>query len=121
MSTYEVRPFQRADREQVTQLVNAHAAAVMPGVAASVNMVLSQFEREPGEFIVGPWVGERRTLVAEQGGHIMAAALIARHRADADVGEAFRNTGEIRWLLFWPIAPSAIPIGTTATKRPKHS
>jgi hypothetical protein len=89
MSTYEVRPFQRADREQVTQLVNAHAAAVMPGVAASVNMVLSQFEREPGEFIVGPWVGERRTLVAEQGGHIVAAALIARHRADADVGEAF--------------------------------
>jgi hypothetical protein len=55
MSTYEVRPFQRADREQVTQLVKAHTAAVMPGVAASVNMVLSQFEHEPGEFAVRDW------------------------------------------------------------------
>jgi hypothetical protein len=31
MSHHEIRTFQRADREQVTKLVNAHAAAVMPG------------------------------------------------------------------------------------------
>lgn len=106
MSNHEIRTFQRADREQVTKLVNAHAAAVMPGTAASVNTVLSQFEREPEEFIVGAWVGERRTLVAEQRGRIVAAALIAKHRADPDVGEAFRNAGDIRWLLVWPMAPS---------------
>jgi GNAT superfamily N-acetyltransferase len=109
MSDFEVRPFRRADREQVTKLVNAHAAAVMPGVAASVNAVLNQFEREPDEFIVGPWVAERQTIVAEQGGSIVAAALLVRHRDEPDVGGAFRNVGDIRWLLFWPMAPAGNP------------
>jgi GNAT superfamily N-acetyltransferase len=109
MSDFEVRPFRRADREQVTRLVNTHAAAVMPGAAASVNAVLNQFEREPDEFIVGPWVGERQTMVAEQDGSVVAAALLVRHRDGPDVGEAFRNAGEIRWLLFWPMAPAGNP------------
>ena len=109
MPDFEVRPFQRADREQVTRLVNAHAAAVMPGAAGSVNAVLNQFDREPDEFIVGPWVGERQALVAGQGGSIVAAALVVRYRSDPEVGEAYRNAGEIRWLLFWPMAPADSP------------
>ena len=54
MSAVQVRPFRRADREQLTALVNAHIQAVVPGVTVSVNTVLSQLERDPGEFIVGP-------------------------------------------------------------------
>ena len=50
----------RPIREQLTKLVNAHAAAVVP---VSVHTVLSQLEREPGEFIVDPWVRQRATLV----------------------------------------------------------
>jgi hypothetical protein len=79
-----IRPFRRADRDQVTALVNGHAAAVVPGVAASVNTVLAQFEREPDEVIVDPWVLERRALVAEQDGGIAAAALVVRYRDEAD-------------------------------------
>jgi GNAT superfamily N-acetyltransferase len=109
MPDFEIRPFRRADREQVTALVNAHAAAVVPGVSASVNEVLSQFEREPHEFIVDPWVEERRALVAEHHGSIVAAALIHRHRADAAVGPGYRNVGDIRWLLFRPMAPAGNP------------
>jgi GNAT superfamily N-acetyltransferase len=109
MPDFQVRPFRRADREQVTALVNAHAAAVIPGVSASVNEVLSQFEREPHEFIVDPWVEERRALVAEQNGSIVAAALIHRHRADPAVGPGYRNVGDIRWLLFRPMAPTGNP------------
>src|SRR5437763_238084 len=30
MSAIEVRPFRRSDRDQLTQLVNAHAGAVVP-------------------------------------------------------------------------------------------
>jgi hypothetical protein len=52
----EVRPFRRGDRDQLTQLVNAHAAAVVPGMGASVSAVLSALERQPGEFIEDPWV-----------------------------------------------------------------
>ena len=109
MPAVQIRPFRRADRDQVTALVNAHAAAVVPGVAASVNAVLSQFEREPGEVIVDPWVAERRALVAEQDGGIAAAALVVRYRDDPDVGPGYRGDGEIRWLLFRPEAPAGNP------------
>jgi GNAT superfamily N-acetyltransferase len=104
MSEVRVRPFRRADREQLTALVNAHVQAVMPGVSVSVNTVLSQLERDPGEFIVDPWVAERTILVAEQRGRVVAAAHLLRYGAGDEVGEGYRGTAEINWLLFWPRA-----------------
>jgi len=104
-SSIEVRAFRRSDREHLTRLVNAHVAAVIPGVSVSTNTVLSQLEREPAEFIVDPWVAERATLVAEQRGRVVAAAHLLRYAADERVGEAYRDVGEIRWCLFWPTAP----------------
>ena len=104
MSEVQVRPFRRADREQLTALVNAHVQAVVPGVSVSVNTVLSQLERDPGEFIVDPWVAERATLVAEQRGRVVAAAHLLRYGAGEEVGEAMRDAGEINWLLYWPEA-----------------
>jgi hypothetical protein len=95
----EIRPFERRDRDQLTELVNRHVAAVVPGVALSVNAVLSQLEREPGEFIVDPWVAERRCLVAVDHAALVAAALVHRFRGDPDVGPDFRNAGDIRWLV----------------------
>jgi hypothetical protein len=79
MPSVEVRPFRRGDREQLTALVNAHVQAVVPGVSVSVNTVMSQLERDPGEFIVDPWVAERATLVAEQRGRVAAAAHLLRY------------------------------------------
>jgi ribosomal protein S18 acetylase RimI-like enzyme len=104
MSAVQVRPFRRADREQLTALVNAHIQAVVPGVTVSVNTVLSQLERDPGEFIVDSWVAERATLVAEQRGRVVAAAHLLRYGAGEDVGPAYRDSAEINWLLFWPRA-----------------
>ncbi len=105
MSSIQVRRFRRDDRVQLTALVNAHVAAVMPGVTVSVNAVLNQLEREPGEFIVDPWVAERLTLVAEQRGRIVGAAHLLRYRADDDVKADFRGAGELEWFLFWPPEP----------------
>jgi ribosomal protein S18 acetylase RimI-like enzyme len=104
MSSVQVRPFRRADREQLTALVNAHIQAVVPGVSVSVNTVMSQLERDPGEFIVDPWVAERHTLVAEQRGRVVAAAHLLRYGSDEAVGEGYRGTAEINWLLYWPRA-----------------
>jgi ribosomal protein S18 acetylase RimI-like enzyme len=101
----EVRPFRRDDREQVTALVNAHVQAVVPGVSLSVNAVMSQLEREPGEFIVDPWVTERATLVAVERDRVVAAAHLLRYGTDEHVGESYRDAGEIRWLLCWRDAP----------------
>jgi hypothetical protein len=62
--------------------VNAHAAAVVPGMGVSVSTVLSELERQPGEFIIDPWVSERATLVAEQADRVAAAAHLMRYYAD---------------------------------------
>ena len=105
MSSIQVRPFRRSDRENVTALVNAHVAAVVPGVSVSVNTALSQVEHEPGEFIVDPWIAERKALVAEQRSRVVAAAHLLRYGADERVGPSYRGAGEIRWFLFWPDAP----------------
>jgi GNAT superfamily N-acetyltransferase len=109
MSPVEVRPFRRSDRDQLTQLVNAHAAAVVPGLSASVSTVLSALERQPGEFIEDPWVSERATLVAAQQGRITAAAHLLRYFPDERAGSSARDVGEICWLLFWPEAPAGNP------------
>ncbi|MGW2378585.1 GNAT family N-acetyltransferase [Streptomyces sp. NPDC001658] len=101
-----VRPFHRADRDQLTDLVNAHVAAVVPGVSVSVNTVLSELERQSGEFITDPWVSERVTLVAEQRRSVVAAAHLLRYRADAEVGESYRDAGEIDWFVCRPTASS---------------
>src|SRR5215469_12363845 len=105
MSAIHVRPFHRRDRDQLTDLVNARAAAVVPGQSLSVAAMLSHLEREPGEFIVDPWVTDRASLVAEQNNRIPAAAHLLRYGDGEDVGVAYRGGGEIRWLLFWPEGP----------------
>jgi GNAT superfamily N-acetyltransferase len=105
----EIRPFRRGDRDQLTRLVNAHAAAVVPGISISVAALLSELERQPDEFITGPWVSERVTLVAEQLGRVVAAAHVLRFFADERAGEDYRGAGEIRWLVFWPEAPAGNP------------
>lgn len=100
----EVRQFRRDDRQQLASLVNAHIGAVVPGMSVSVNQLLSQLEREPGEFIVDPWVADRLTLVAVQRQRIAAAAHLLRYGMDPPVSESYRNAGEIRWFACWPNA-----------------
>jgi GNAT superfamily N-acetyltransferase len=109
MPAIEVRPFRRSDREQLTQLVNTHVEAVVPGMGVSVSAVLSSLERQPGEFITDPWVSERLTLVAEQRDRIAAAAHMLRYFADERAGKAARDVGAIEWFLFWPVAPVGNP------------
>jgi len=115
MSSVDVRPFRRSDREQVTALVNAHAGAVVPGMSVSASTVLSTLERQPGEFIADPWVSDRTTLVAVQGDRIAAAAHLLRYFPDDRAGTAVRDAGEIRWLVFWPEVPAGNPCWPDAT------
>jgi hypothetical protein len=105
MSSIEVRPFRGGDRDQLTALVNGHAAAVVPGLSVSVNTVMSQLERDPGEFIVDPWVINRGTLVAEQRRHVVAAAHLLRYGDDDHIRKSYCDSAEIRWFLSWPEAP----------------
>jgi GNAT superfamily N-acetyltransferase len=103
MTEQAVRPFDAADAEQLTVLVNAHVGAVLPGGAVPVAAVLAQLEREPGEYVVDPWAIERATFVAEVRGRVSAAAHAVRYAGEAD----YRDAGEIRWLVAWPEAADA--------------
>jgi GNAT superfamily N-acetyltransferase len=109
MSSIQVRPFHRSDRDQLTQLVNAHAGAVVPGMSASVNTVLASLERQPGEFIENPWVADRVTLVAEQQSRVAAAAHLLRYFPDERAGVTARDIGDVNWLLYWPETPAGNP------------
>ncbi|HEY1640693.1 MAG TPA: GNAT family N-acetyltransferase [Streptosporangiaceae bacterium] len=109
MTTALIRPFRRADRDQLTQLVQAHAMAVVPGMRASASTVLAALDRRPGELIEDPWVGERMTLVAEQQHRVVAAAHLLRYFGDERAGPGRRGAGVIEWLVFWPHAPADNP------------
>jgi hypothetical protein len=78
MPPIAIRPFRRSDRDQLTDLVNLHVEAVLPGVTVSPNAVLSQLEREPGEPLVDPWVAHRHTLVAVVSEAVVGAAHLLR-------------------------------------------
>jgi GNAT superfamily N-acetyltransferase len=103
----EVRPFSRSDRDQLASLVNAHIAAVVPGWAVPTATLLSQLERDPGEYVVDPWVTERMTLVAVDHDRLVAAAHLKRYAGDDRVSADYRDAGEIDWLVFWPTHPAA--------------
>jgi GNAT superfamily N-acetyltransferase len=98
----EVRPFLRHDREQLTDLVNAHVKAVIPGCSVPVATLLSQMERDPGEYIVDPWVIERETWVAIEDDRLVAAVHLHRYGNESTVGPALRNAAGVNWLVCWP-------------------
>lgn len=98
----EVRPFSRSDRDQLAHLANAHIGAVVPGWAVPTAALLSQLEREPGQYVVDPWVLERSTVVAVERDRLVAAAHLKRYADDERVSDSYRDAGEIDWLLFWP-------------------
>lgn len=102
MPPVQVRPFRRRDRDQLTALVNVHIDAVLPGVSVPPNAVLGQLEREPGGYVVDPWVVGRSTLVAVLRDRVVGAVHVLTYADDERVGPAYRGSAEIRWLPFWP-------------------
>ena len=98
----EIRPFARHDRDQLTDLVNAHIKAIIPGCSIPVATLLSQMERDPGEYIVDPWVIERETWVAIEADRLVAAVHLHRYGSDLSVGASLRDSAAVTWLVCWP-------------------
>jgi GNAT superfamily N-acetyltransferase len=98
----EIRAFARPDRDQLTELVNAHIAAVVPGWSLPVSALLAQFEREPAQYVVDPWVIDRTTMVALDRDRIVAGAHLKRYGTDGRVMPDYHDAGEIAWLVAWP-------------------
>lgn len=103
----QTRFFVRADRDQLTGLVNAHLATVVPGWALPAAALLAHLEAEPAEYVVDPWVVERCTLVTVEADRLVAAAHLRRYGTDSRVGAGWRGAGEVAWLVCWPQHPAA--------------
>ena len=97
-----VQPFERTNLPQLQRLVNLHLAAVVPGWALSEVAVARELEQNDAQPITDPWVRDRNTLCAVEGSRVLAAAHLLRYGDDPEVGPAYRNVGEISWLLAQP-------------------
>lgn len=101
---------------QLQTLVNIHIGALVPGWALPPAYLAGHLRRNPGEYIVDPWVIERATLCAIERRRVVAAAHLLRYGSGAEVGPSHRNVGEIGWLIGWPDAAEA----TAATLAAAH-
>lgn len=98
----EVRLFARHDRDGLTALANRHIAAVLPGGTVPVATLLSQMERDVGEYIVDPWVIDRCTVVGLEVDRVVGAAHLKRYGVDERVSPSYRDAGEISWFVCDP-------------------
>lgn len=98
----EVRSFARHDRDSLTALANRHIAAVLPGGAIPVATLLSQMERDTGEYVIDPWVVDRHTIVAVEADRVVAAAHLKRYGTDHRVSDDYNDAGVIDWLVCDP-------------------
>ncbi|AQA22785.1 hypothetical protein BTZ20_0272 [Rhodococcus sp. MTM3W5.2] len=108
-----IRPFRRSDRHQVTDLVNAHISAVVPGWAVPTATVLSQLEADPGQYGADPWVRTRETLVVVVDSRVVGAAHLRCYRNSPDVEPDRRGSGEVAWMVCLPnqVDPAAELLG----------
>src|ERR1700704_4809360 len=103
----EIRPYEQHDLEQLTALANAHIAAATPGFTVPAAWIAARLERNPDEHVTDPWVAERETLVAGEGGRVVAAAQLQRYADEPRVSDSLRGCGEIAWLFAHPGAVDA--------------
>lgn len=96
------QPYEPTDLPALTDLVNLHLAAVVPGWAIPGPFLAEHLERNPGEYVSDPWVVERATLCVTEGHRMLAAAHLLRHGEGPEVAENSRGVGEISWLVFLP-------------------
>lgn len=68
---------------QVQALVNQHLSAVIPGWGVSLAYLAGRLERNPGQYVVDPWVVERKTLCALDRERVVAARPICCPTAQA--------------------------------------
>jgi GNAT superfamily N-acetyltransferase len=115
MPAPEVRLFRRTDRDQLTDLVNLHVAAVVPGVSVSVSTVLGDLKRQPGEFITDPCQFARWSARVRYADGSLPAPLVYGlprnwpHIRALYERAGFRHTGDTEVILLARVADLPAP------------
>ncbi len=98
----EILPYEHDFLEQVSVLVNQHISAVLPGWTLPAARIEAGMRRNPGEYVIDPWVVERKTLCVLERQRVVGAAHLLRYGTGNEVGKFYRGAGDISWLLAWP-------------------
>jgi hypothetical protein len=88
--------------EQLAALVSAHVACALPGAAVFSATIAARLERDPGEFVLDPWVETRDTLVTLVRDRVVAAGQLWRFADEPHVSDSYRGAAELRWFCFGP-------------------
>ena len=97
-----IQPLEPAHLSRLLDLVNLHLGAVVPGWELSGPFLVEHLERDRTEPLTDPWVEERATLCAVDGGTLLAAAHLLRYGEGEEVGGGYRGAGEIDWFVALP-------------------
>ena len=89
---------------QLQKLVNSHLSTLVPGWALTTDYIAGRLKENPDEYILDPWVIERRTIVVEEQGTVSAAAHLLRYGNGPEVSKDYYEAGELEWFLAWPEA-----------------
>ena len=87
---------------QLTSLINAHFGAVIPGWSLPSEFIEKHLHHNLSQYVIDPWVIERKTLCVLHRGRLVGAAHLLRYGTGEEVGESYQNVGDIGWLLAWP-------------------
>ena len=97
-----IEPYHADHLYQLSYLINAHFSAVIPGWSLPDTYIEKHLYRNPGQYVIDPWVIERKTLCVLHKQRLVAAAHLLRYGTGEAVAEHYQNSGDIAWLLAWP-------------------
>ena len=97
----EVVPYGPSHLPQLQALVNGHLGAVAPGWALPSSYIADRLLSNPSQYVVDPWVVERRTLCAIERDRVCAAAHLLRYSGPQAYAD-YRNAADVAWFLAWP-------------------
>ena len=91
-------PLDPSHLHQTLALANSHLGTMVPGWSLTPDYFRERLNRNPEEYVVDPWVVERKSIVGIVRDRVCAAAHLLRYGDDT----RWSGVGEIAWILFWP-------------------
>ena len=101
-----IREFHEDDLPQLTLLINLHISMIIPEWGLPSAYIRSHLDAHPEQYVIDPWVIERKTLLAFDGEKLVAAGHLLRYGIDEKVSDNYKNTGDIAWFVAYPDAMS---------------
>ncbi len=112
-----IEPLQQAHLPQLQELINMHLSTMVPCWALPEAFIASRLHRNPGQYILDPWVWERTTFCALVRQRVVAAAHLLRYGTGPEVSTSYHGVGDIAWFLAWPNAGEAAATLLSAARR----